>query len=350
MGLRAFGVPLGAREFGQQIHLLPSQVDIPFKVEDQIAFLNPGTFAWRAADAHQTRLLQLRAEGGEVNRKFLAAVGFATVPPKVGQLSCRASGGEMKMGRCITLAQPRGEKTMGLRALEIAQPNFLGVHPGELKQFFPDQRALGAPQSSSILGGLIQGGFGALNTFLAAKFGGVGVGSPSPGPVQVPVGGAGFLQTAGGRNGGLIPAGGPIGMAVVSGAIIAAGGRIVGTLIQITRAGWARVPQLIKSAAVFLGLTVAFTDVGVPGFGGGGMAGELSNAQQNKIDRFTQMTGAGVPPGIAARAVGIGKRRRKGISAFELSGFRKISHMLSHVGMVPRGLRGARPRRHHHHK
>ena len=138
-------------------------------------------------------------------------------------------------------------------------------------------------------------------------------------------------------------------MAAVIAAVAAVGGAVVGTIIRITRGAWARIPSLIKQAAIALGLTVAFTDIEL--IGGGGGTGELSMAQQRKIDRFQQLTSAGVPPGLAARAVGIGRRRRKGISAFELSGFRKISHLLGHVGMVPRGLRGARPSRgHHHHK
>ena len=189
---------------------------------------------------------------------------------------------------------------------------------------------------SPLLGGLIQGGLDIVNTLISSKFGATGVASPSPTP----------LGTA--QMGGLIPTGGPVGMAAISGAIVAAGGAIVGTVIRISRVAWASIPSLIKQAAVAVGLTVAFTDVGLPGFNG---AGELSQAQQRKIARFQQLTGAGVPPGIAARATGIGRRRRRGISAFELSGFRKISHMLGHVGMVPRGLRGARPSRgHHHHK
>ena len=194
-----------------------------------------------------------------------------------------------------------------------------------------------SPTGPSLLGGLLQGGFDILNTLVGAKLGGVGVGSPTPTPFTT-------IQ-----SGGLIPTGGPIGMAAVIAAVAAVGGAVVGTVIRVTRAGWARIPALIKSAAVALGLTVALTDADILGVGGG--PGELSMTQQRKIDRFQQLTGAGVPPGLAARAVGIGRRRRRGISAFELSGFRKISHLLGHVGMVPRGLRGARPARgHHHHK
>jgi len=280
-------------------------------------------------------------------RKALAAAGAAPVapsaqvlfvpgatPPPIGgsgsqklqALQCRAGGGEMVLGRCVTLQKSpaptpvaaQGEKPMGIRA-QLISPS----------SFFPTA-------GPTVLGGLIQGGLDIVNTLVASKFGATGVASPSPTP----------LGTT--QMGGLIPAGGPVGLAAVSGAIVAAGGAIVGTVIRISRVAWAAIPSLIKQAAVALGLTVAFTDIGLdlPGGDGG-----LSQAQQRKIGRFQQLTGAGVPPGLAARAVGIGRRRRKGISAFELSGFRKISHLLGHVGMVPRGLRGARPSRgHHHHK
>jgi len=40
------------------------------------------------------------------------------------------------------------------------------------------------------------------------------------------------------------------------------------------------------------------------------------------------------------------KRRRRGITATELRGFRKVTSLLHRVGMTPRGLKG---RIHHHH-
>ncbi len=192
----------------------------------------------------------------------------------------------------------------------------------------------GAP----ILGTLLQGGLDIVSNLLAAKFGGAGV--TAPGALL----GTGFqeggiLQTGGGAGG--------LGISVIGPAIIAAGGRIVGSVIQISRAAWAAIPSLVKQAAIALGLTVAFTDIEVDLFGGGG-AGMLSQAQQRKIAKFQAMTSAGVPPNIAARATSIGKKRRRGISAFELRGFSRISHMLSHWGMIPRGLHRARPRHHHH--
>ena len=230
-----------------------------------------------------------------------------------------AGGGPVpRMAPAPTPVATQGVKPMGIRAQLISPSTFL------------------SSGSTPLLGGLIQGGLDIVNTFISSKLGATGVASPSPTP----------LGTA--QMGGLIPTGGPVGMAAISAAIVAAGGAIVGTVIRISRVAWAAIPSLIKQAAIAVGLTVAFTDVDLIGGGGGG---QLSLAQQRKIARFQQLTGAGVPPGIAARATGIGRRRRKGISAFELSGFRKISHLLGHVGMVPRGLRGARPARgHHHHK
>ncbi len=238
---------------------------------------------------------------------------------KLASLDCQARGGTMMLGRCI-VPGPQGGADMGLRAQLIADG------------FLPT----GGP---SLLGGLVQGGLDILGSFVASKFGTAGVPSPSPTPLAVTT------------LGGLIPTGGPVGLAAVSGAIVAAGGAIVGSVIRISSAAWRAIPTLVKQAAVALGLTVAFTDVGVADvsglFGGGD---RLSQAQQRKIAKFQAMTSAGVPPGIAARATGIGRKRRRGISAFELSGFRKISHLLGHVGMVPRGLRGARAHRGHHHK
>jgi len=315
----------------------------------------------RAITASRNRVNLLRGEGfvegAEVAgipgtgtltpRKAVAAAGAAPIAPsgqvlfvpggtptpiggsgsqKLEELQCRARGGEMVLGRCVILQKSpaptpvsvQGEKPMGIRAQLISPSSFLPT------------------AGPTVLGGLIQGGLDIVNTLVASKFGATGVASPSPTP----------LGTT--QFGGLIPAGGPVGLAAISGAIVAAGGAIVGTVIRISRGAWARIPALVKSAAIALGLTVAFTDADIIGGGGGG---ELSLAQQRKIGRFQQLTGAGVPPGLAARAVGIGRRRRRGISAFELSGFRKISHLLGHVGMVPRGLRGARPHRgHHHHK
>lgn len=267
----------------------------------------------------QTREERSTIKLAPVSARKAGAVGGS----KLAALECAASGGELVLGRCVQLgARPvssrvEGGPVMGIRA-QLISPGFLPT------------------AGSGLLGGLIQEGFGLLNTFVSSKFGQPGVPSLSPSPL------------ASTQLGGLIPTGGPVGMAAISAAIVAAGGAIVGTVIRISRGAWASIPSLIKQAAVAVGLTVAFTDVGLDLGGGGG--GGLSNAQLAKIDKFQAMTSAGVPPGIAARATGIGRKRRRGLSFFELRGFRKISHMLSHVGMVPRGLRGARPRAHHHHK
>lgn len=199
--------------------------------------------------------------------------------------------------------------------------------------FFP---GTGTP----LLGTLLQGGLDIVSNLLVSKFGGPGVASPSQPAVSLEQLRGSLLPTGGTQAG--------LGLAVIGPAIIAAGGRIVGSVIQITRAAWAAIPSLIKQLALAAGLTVAFTDIEVDIFGGGGGAGMLSQAQQRKIAKFQAMTSAGVPPNIAARATSIGKKRRRGISAFELRGFSRISHMLSHWGMVPRGLRAARVRHHHH--
>ncbi len=48
----------------------------------------------------------------------------------------------------------------------------------------------------------------------------------------------------------------------------------------------------------------------------------------------------GVEPGAAAPA----RKKGRGITARELRGFRKVTSLLRRVGMVPKGLRGARRR------
>jgi len=65
--------------------------------------------------------------------------------------------------------------------------------------------------------------------------------------------------------------------------------------------------------------------------------------------------GAGAAFEVGARVVGVDdagqpifarRRRRRGITATELRGFKKVTSLLHRVGMTPRGLRG---RVHHHH-
>jgi len=186
--------------------------------------------------------------------------------------------------------------------------------------------------SSGALGTLLSGGIGILQDLIAARFGGIS--------------GGGGVQDTGFQP--LVSSASPnlASLAAVSGAIIAAGGRIVGSVISISRAAWAAIPAAVKSAAAAIGLTVAFTDVGlpsIPGFNGSGDG--LTNAQQKRLDKFQQLTGAGVPPNIAARAAGIGRRPRRGITYAQIKGFSRISGMLSKWGMVPRKMRGAKKRR-----
>lgn len=252
----------------------------------------------------------------------LSVAGVST-NQKLALIECNARGGGMVLGRCVV---PGTQPTVGGTGMPIRSQLLAGA------PFLPT--GAGTP----ILGTLLQGGLDIVSNLLAAKFGGAGVTAPG---ALVPLGFQ-TLQPTGGAGG--------LGIAVIGPAIIAAGGRIVGSVIQISRAAWAAIPSLVKQAAIALGLTVAFTDIEVDVFGGGGGAGMLSQAQQRKIAKFQAMTSAGVPPNIAARATSIGRKRRRGISAFELRGFSRISHMLSHWGMVPRGLHRTRARHHHHTK
>jgi len=76
-----------------------------------------------------------------------------------------------------------------------------------------------------------------------------------------------------------------------------------------------------------------------------------------KIARGTAVAaGAGAAFEVGARVVGVDdagqpifgrRRRRRGITATELRGFRKITSLLHRVGMTPRGLGRVR---HHHHR
>jgi len=69
-----------------------------------------------------------------------------------------------------------------------------------------------------------------------------------------------------------------------------------------------------------------------------------------------KVAGAGAAFEIGTRIIGFNddgtpifgkKRRRRGITATELRGFRKITSLLHRVGMTPRGLGRVR---HHHHR
>jgi len=67
--------------------------------------------------------------------------------------------------------------------------------------------------------------------------------------------------------------------------------------------------------------------------------------------------GAGAAFEVGSRVVGLDpsgqpifgrKRRRRGITATELRGFRKVTGLLHRVGMTPRGLGRVHHRAHHH--
>lgn len=169
--------------------------------------------------------------------------------------------------------------------------------------FGPYSSSLGSftqPESSSSTapwwGGLIQGGFGILSQILAQR------------AAREAARGMGF--NAGGTFSDMSPTVGtgpmtadPASLATISPAIIAAGGRIVGNIIRITRRNWAKVPDLVKQAAAALGMTVLFE--------------ALSGDEDGERRR----------------------PRRTGISAAQLRGFNKVCGLLRRVGMQPKGLR-----------
>lgn len=159
----------------------------------------------------------------------------------------------------------------------------------------------------TLLGQIVGGGMDILQEWLRSRWG-------QQQPTVQPVGFT-FPTDVGQPAGG--PLVGPVGagtsVAAIAPMILAAGGRIVGTVIRITRGAWAAIPGWVKTAAAALGLTVAFTDVEAA------LPGE---------------------PGY------VRKRRRRGITACELRGFKKVESLLHRVGMVPKGTR--RHVRHHH--
>lgn len=99
------------------------------------------------------------------------------------------------------------------------------------------------------------------------------------------------------------------------------------------------------------------------------ISGALVSRAPAAVTRFTGRLGALRPLAVgAAKAAGLGaafevgsriigfnqdgtpifgkRRRRRGITATELRGFRKVTSLLHRVGMTPRGL--GRVRHHHH--
>lgn len=102
-------------------------------------------------------------------------------------------------------------------------------------------------------------------------------------------------------------------------------------------------------------------------FGKGPRGTAIAKAAPTAIGRFTGRLGALRPLGAAAAAgaaftvgstiIGFGpggepifgkRRRRRGITATELRGFRKVTGLLHRVGMTPRGLGRVHHRAHHH--
>jgi hypothetical protein len=151
--------------------------------------------------------------------------------------------------------------------------------------------------SQTLLGTIVGGGLDILGDWLKTKY------APQQ-PIVQPMGFQFPTDVAAGLP---VPTG-ATSIAAIAPMIVAAGGRIVGTVIRITRAAWAAIPGWVKTAAAALGLTVAFTDVE-----------------------------AALPGEMVVR-----KRRRRGITAAELRGFKRMTCLLGRVGMVPKGLRGAR--------
>jgi len=118
------------------------------------------------------------------------------------------------------------------------------------------------------------------------------------------------------------------------GALIGAGIGLVGKLFKkkaakgITALAKIR-PRLPAGLTRFAGRAAPV----VAGIGGAAAAGAAFAGGENLIRD------------AAGNVIGIKRRRRRGITARELSGFRKITRLLASVGMSPRGL----GRRHVHH-
>ena len=146
--------------------------------------------------------------------------------------------------------------------------------------------------STDIWGTLIGGGLGILNNYLMGAY-------KQPSGFQTPVGVAAASTTAGA----VIPA------------IIAAGGRVVGSVVRISRAAYAALPDWVKQGIVAMGLTLLISDASD---GSGGL-----------------ITYGGKKP----------RRRGKGITGAELRGFNKMTRLLRKVGMRPKALGGGSRRR-----
>jgi hypothetical protein len=81
------------------------------------------------------------------------------------------------------------------------------------------------------------------------------------------------------------------------------------------------------------------------GKGGFGMRGRSRPGRPGTIGRTAGRIGRAALGFINPRTGKPFRRHRRGISATELRGFRKVARLLRMVGMVPRGMRKAAPRR-----
>ncbi|MGH2361214.1 MAG: hypothetical protein ACRDGM_11840 [bacterium] len=113
--------------------------------------------------------------------------------------------------------------------------------------------------------------------------------------------GAGFLPLPGGMP--QLAVATPTTLAALAVALAGYGIRLIGTIIRTTRTLWARVPAVLKAAAVALGVSVLFDGNG--------------NGEDG-----------------AGRA----RRRRSGISYAQLKGFHRVTALLRKVGMRPKAL------------
>lgn len=96
-----------------------------------------------------------------------------------------------------------------------------------------------------------------------------------------------------------MPTATPANAAAIIPALVAAGARIVGSVIRISRAAWALVPAVLKQAALAAGLTLLFTDDGD------------ENGERKR-------------------------RRGRGITAAQLKGFHRVNRIICSLGMTPR--------------
>ena len=155
------------------------------------------------------------------------------------------------------------------------------------------------PTTSSVSpwGALIGGGLSILNNWLMTRNQGQGFQTQ---PTLTPA-----MQGGAGAS-----------LAAIGAAVVAAGGRLIGNVVRISRAGYASLPAWVKEGIVALGLSLLISDA-ADGSGG--------------LIRYGGATGR--------------RRRAKGITGAELRGFNKMSRLLKKVGMRPKALGGGSRRR-----